>query len=138
MSPLASRQAKSHALPSWTPWNPLRVVIDWSAGASKEPSLLSTRVELEADSGQDAGLETRWMCRQPSGTKWEEVVASADCAEVVVTAELGDDPDAKHRVFGLAERLARLLSATHPSVRVRFLPRPSRRTEPARASTRRQ
>lgn len=112
-SPLRRHQRRARAARS----NPVQVVVDWSDPAI--PGSTAARVELEAESRRDG--ETRWVSRHPSGSSWEETLAAAGCAEVVLTAELGDDPEAKHLVFGLADRLTRALAATQSVVRVRFL-----------------
>ena len=125
---------------TWTRPGPVRVVIDWSAVGSGEAASSVARVELEANAGSashsDTGVETKWICRQQSGSSWEKAVAAAGCAEIVLTAELDDEPAAKHLVFCLAEQVTQLLSATQPVVRIRFSPRSKRRAQPTRPSTR--
>lgn len=80
------------------------------------------RVELEA-AASPIGAEPTWTSRTPSQTSWEEALFAAACDEVVLTAELDGDAEAKHLVLGLAERLRLKLAASHPLIRVRFLPR---------------
>jgi hypothetical protein len=53
---------------------------------------------------------------------WVESISAARCTEVVLTARLGTDGAAKHRVLALAELLTQRLAATKSHVRVRFLP----------------
>jgi hypothetical protein len=53
---------------------------------------------------------------------WIETISAARCTEVVLTARLGTDGSAKHRVFALAELLTQRLADTKSQVRVRFLP----------------
>ncbi len=55
----------------------------------------------------------------------------------MLTAELDDDPSAKHLVLGLAEHLTQKLAASHPLIRVRFVPR-SKRASATRLSATRQ
>ena len=95
------------------------------------------RIELETDSALSGNAEPRWVCSQPSDLGWEEALSAAGCEEVVLTAELDDDPAAKHLVLDLAERLTQKLAATHPLIRVRFLPR-TRRTAANRSTPTRQ
>ncbi len=51
---------------------------------------------------------------------WLADLAAARCHEVVLTAHVGNDRSAKHRVLELAERLTLELTATQPLVRVLF------------------
>lgn len=114
-----SRKARSRS-------NLVQVVVAWSAPGSAAPAAAVAQVELEAEP-KPSGQPT-WNCRAPSGWRWEEALCAAGCDEVLVTAQLGDDRDAKHLVLGLAERLTQKLAATKPLVRVRFLAEPSQNT----------
>ena len=99
---------------------PVHVVMDGAA-----PDALSAtplRVELEATWPHDSSLWPEWTTRD--AIAWEEVIAAASgYPELVLTAELGNDADAKHLVFALAERLARTIGPTRPLVRILFLPK---------------
>jgi len=53
---------------------------------------------------------------------WVEALSSARCHEVVLTARLGDNLQAKHLVLDLAERLTFELTEHQPLIRVLFLP----------------
>jgi hypothetical protein len=107
-----------------------RVTVAWTPSSHDgAPNFGPTELELVAS------LETApampWTCREPSASNWVQAIASARCNEVVLTARLGDDLLAKHRVLELVERLSFELAATQPLIRVRFLPTAStRRHEP--------
>lgn len=119
-SALSNRRARrSVSRRASAPSSLVNVVVAWSA-SSAGPRLGLGQVELEA---QRVASAPSWTCRQPSGWSWEEALCAAGCDEVVLTT-LGDDPDAKHLVLGLAEHLTHKLAATQPIVRVRFLPGP--------------
>ena len=98
------------------------MVVAWTAvsGDGALP-LEPTRIELEAQLEQPAA--TTWVCREPSGSGWVEVLSAARCNEVVLTA-LDDDLRSKHLVFELAGLLTLELVATRPLIRIRFLPSP--------------
>jgi hypothetical protein len=83
--------------------------------------------EIELVDGLEAAQTTTWTCRRRFASNWVEAIASARCSEVVLTARLGDDLPAKHRVLDLAELLTFYLAATQPLIRVRFLPTTSKR-----------
>jgi hypothetical protein len=97
----------------------VHVVLAWSAAGSAA-SGSPVRVELEAEPRD--GKQLRWTCQQPQGFSWEEAISAAGCEEVELTAQLEDDWEAKHLVLGLADQLTQQLAATHPLIRVRFLP----------------
>ena len=104
----------------------MQVVVAWSEPGAAAPAAAVARIELQAEPKPSGKLT--WNCRTPSGWGWEEALCAAGCDEVLVTAQLGDDRDAKHLVLGLAERLTQKLAATKPLVRVRFLSEPSQDT----------
>lgn len=108
----------------WGRGHPVQVEVAWSAPGSLLPESAAARVELEAK--PKASGQPTWTCPRAPGWRWEEALSAAACEEVVLTAQLGDDLDAKHLVLGLAERLTQELAATKPLIRVRFLPAPSR------------
>ena len=120
-------RSRSVAPPRWSGFRraqgrtkPLHVVVAWSGpGVAAQASSAAT-AELEAE--RTCSGEPTWTCRQPAGLGWEEAISSPGCDEVVLTAQLGDDLDAKHLVLCLAERLTRQLAATRPLIRVCFLP----------------
>lgn len=101
----------------------MRVVVAWSAAGSADPG---QQVQIELEAEQRAGIQPRWTCQQPIGWSWEEAISAAGCEEVELTAQLDDDLEAKHLVLGLADHLTQQLAATHPLIRVRFLPGPIR------------
>lgn len=86
------------------------------------PGSTAASVELEAE--PKASGQPTWTCRKSPGWRWEKALSAAACNEIVVTAQLDDDLDAKHVVLGLAERLTQELAATRPLIRVRFVPGP--------------
>jgi hypothetical protein len=96
-----------------------RVSVAW-VSADQAPGLAPTELELVA--GLETASPTKWTCQQRFASDWLEALASARCSEVVLTAQLDDDPPAKHRVLELAELLTLELCATQPLIRVRFLP----------------
>lgn len=128
------RRANPAARHGWAPRCAVQVVVDWSTAGEEPSPALSARVELEADESS-VGAETRWTCRELGKRGWEEALSAAACDEVVLTAEL-DDPRAKHLVLGLAEHLTQKLAATHPLIRVRFLPRSRGASRNRHSSTR--
>jgi hypothetical protein len=100
-----------------------RVTVAWTPSNSNfdgAPNPAPTELELVA--GLDAAPSTVWTCRQRFGADWVQAIASARCSEVVLTARLGDDLPAKHRVLELAGLLTLELAETQPLIRVRFLP----------------
>jgi hypothetical protein len=105
--------------------NAARVTVAWTpSNPDSAPRFAPSEIELVA------GLEatsSAWICRQHFASNWLEAIASARCSEVVLTARLGDDPQAKHVVLELAELLTVQLAATQPLIRVRFLPTASKR-----------
>jgi len=109
---------------------PVHVVVDWSVESERPGAVVSSRVELESASEHGSTRPARWICRTAAGASWEEALLAAGCPEVVLTAELGDDPEAKHLVFGLAEHLTHSLAANHPMVRIRFVPSNGREARP--------
>jgi len=96
-----------------------RVTIAWTPSI-REVAVGCGRavVELEALLGSDAG--TTWPWREPVAPGWVEAISSAQCSEIVLTACLGDDAEAKHLVLALAERLTFELSTCRPLIRVLF------------------
>jgi hypothetical protein len=97
------------------------VRVAWSPANEGGPAgLAPTEIELEAQLA--AASSITWTCRQPLESGWVETLSSARCSEVVLTAQLDDDQPAKHLVLELAELLTFKLAATHPLIRVRFLP----------------
>lgn len=105
---------------------PVHVVVAWSAAGALDAAS-PVRVELEAE--HRAGAQPRWTCQQPLGWSWEDAISAAGCQEVELTAQLDDDLEAKNLVLSLADQLTQQLSATHPMIRVRFLPGPNRSAE---------
>lgn len=103
------------------PAHPTRVVVAWSPINEGGPSgLTPTEIELVAE--LEATSSPKWTCRQSLESGWVEALSSSRCREVVLTAMLDDDQPAKHLVLELAELLTFKLAATHPLIRVRFLP----------------
>jgi len=103
----ARRSANARVTVAWTP--SIHELADgWGA----------TEVELEALLA--TGAPTTWTCREPCAPDWVELISSAHCSEVVLTARLGDDAAAKHLVLDLAERLAFELASSRPLIRVLF------------------
>ncbi|MES1187297.1 MAG: hypothetical protein ABUL60_26000 [Myxococcales bacterium] len=95
-----------------------RVVVAWSSSDMEAGRCLAP-VNLELETAATGGT---WRCRELSGASWVEAISAARCTEVVLTARLGEDGRARHRVLELAELLTQRLSATKPHIRVRFLP----------------
>jgi hypothetical protein len=126
-----ARRARKQRSPDGLPIEPARpnaarVTVAWTPSSQEgAPSFAPTEVELFA--GLEAAQTTTWICRQRFASNWVEAIASARCSEVVLTARLGDDLPAKHRVLDLAELLTFQLAATQPLIRVRFLPSASKR-----------
>jgi hypothetical protein len=107
-------------------------VVAWSPANEDSPSGLTlSEIELEAE--LEATSSATWTCRQSLASGWVEALAASRCSEVVLTAMLGDDQPAKHLVLELAELLTFQLAATHPLIRVRFLP-PAREQRASRRS----
>lgn len=85
---------------------PAQVTVSWTF----ENDLgAPSRTELEV------GLDL-----SPTNLHWLAELAAARCHEVVLTAHVGNDGSAKHRVLELAERLTLELTATQPLIRVLF------------------
>lgn len=121
----ARRAGRAHSVPvRLDRHSAARVTVAWTpSNHDSAPRRAPTEIELVA------GLEAdpTWTCRQDFASKWLEAIASARCSEVVLTARLDDDPQAKHRVLELAELLTVELATTQPLIRVRFLPTASER-----------
>jgi hypothetical protein len=97
-----------------------RVTVAWTASNhDSAPSLAPTEVELVAP--LEAAATAKWTCGERFASNWLQTITAARCSEVVLTADLGDDLNAKHRVLELAELLTFELAATQPLIRVRFL-----------------
>jgi hypothetical protein len=129
-----ARRAREQRSPDSMPIEPIRhnvarVTVAWTPSSHDGAP---TEVELVA--GLEAAQTTTWTCRQSFAPDWVEAIASARCSEVVLTAQLGDDLPAKHRVLDLAELLTFELAATQALIRVRFLPAASKRRGARRAS----
>jgi len=112
-----------------------RVVVAWSSMLDTKTGrcLAPVHLELESASSPDG---VRWSCRELEGARWIDAIVAARCSEVVLTARLGRDGQARqHLVLELAELLQQRLSATKPQISVRFLPtsaeRGTRDTQPA-------
>lgn len=101
---------------------PARVVVAWSSPLDTEAGRCLAPVKLELEAAPSATAIGAWHCRELSGASWVEAISAARCTEVVLTARLGDDGAARHRVLELAELLTQRLSATKPHILVRFLP----------------
>ena len=100
---------------------PARVTIAWTPSRHDgEPQRAPIEVELIAD--LDPAVTSAWLCPPGVGPNWLEALFAARCSEVLLTARLGDDLAAKHRVLELAELLTFKLTATQPLIRVLFLP----------------
>jgi hypothetical protein len=98
-----------------------RVVVAWSPANEGGPSG-SPPTEIELVAELEATSSPKWTCRQSLESGWVEALSSSRCSEIVLTAMLDDDQPAKHLVLELAELLTFKLAATHPLIRVRFLP----------------
>lgn len=117
----------------------VHVSVDWSVPETLGArGVAPGRLQLEAVPTSDPSVTQRWIWSEAPGASWETAVAEAGCDEIVLTAQLGDDADAKHLVFGLAEQLTHALAASHPTIRVRFLAAPSPRARRRREPTNRQ
>jgi hypothetical protein len=73
------------------------------------------------------GDDSSWICGGDLESRWVESLSACRCSEVVLTARLGDDAAAKHRVLELVELLTFKLTASQPLIRALFLPAPSAR-----------
>ena len=103
-----------------------RVTVAWTPRCDDgAPNLAPT--ELELISPSEATLTTTWICPERLASNWLQTIAAARCSEVVLTARLGDDLHAKHRVLELVELLTIELAASQPLIRARFLPTESGR-----------
>jgi len=99
----------------------VRVTVAWVPSIHElAPALMPATLELVAEPG--TARTTTWTCSQTAGSSWVETIRSSRCKEVVLTARLGNDTSAKHRVLELAELLTQKLSATQPLIRVLFPP----------------
>ena len=102
-------------------FKPARVTVAWTPSRQDgEPQRATIEVELVA--GVEATVTSAWLHPQGVGPNWIEALFSAQCSEVVLTAWIGPDLAAKHRVLELAEFLTFKLAATQPLIRVLFLP----------------
>ncbi len=123
------RTARRERGPHGLPIAPLRtgaarVTVAWTPSRHDlAPSLAPTELELFA--ALEASPMAPWTSRESLATTWLETLASARCSEIVLTARLDDDLNAKHRVLELVELLTFELAATQPLIRVRFLPKGS-------------
>jgi hypothetical protein len=100
-----------------------RVIVAWSP-ATQDGAASFGPAQIELEGQLDAPNSTTWTCRDSFESGWVEAISSAQCSEVVLTAELDHDLPAKHLVFGLAELLTLKLAPSQPLIRVRFLPPP--------------
>ena len=100
---------------------PTRVTLAWTPGICQ--SVHSGPTELELVAGLATAADATWTCAGRFGANWLETISAAGCSEVVLTAHLGNDIPAKHRVLELADFLTFRLSGSHPLIRVRFLPK---------------
>jgi len=123
MQPAFARPAQRHqprrraaAAASERPRRP-RVTVAWTPPNDVMP----TEVELVADF-EPSSTTGAWTWHERFRANWVEAIASARCREVVLTARIGNDAPGKHLVLELAEQLTLTLTATHPLIRVRFLP----------------
>jgi len=82
------------------------------------PELAPGQFELVAGPSANSS----WTCTGGLASNWLESLSAFRCREVVLTARLGDDATAKHRVLELAEFLTFKLSDSQPLIRVLFLP----------------
>jgi hypothetical protein len=102
-----------------------RVTVAWTPSNHDGTPFAPTELELVAP--LEATPTATWTCQELFASNWVQTIASARCSEVVLTARLGDDPHAKHRVLELVEHLTYELAASQPLIRVRFLPTASER-----------
>jgi hypothetical protein len=103
-----------------------RVTVTWTPSKHDDaPRFTPSEIELVAE--LEVASTATWTCSQRFASNWLEAIASARCGEVVLTARLDDNPQAKHVVLELAELLTVELAATQPLIRVRFLPTASER-----------
>ena len=116
MQPALARPRKPRHAAVLEPARRPRVTVAWTPANDITP----TEVELEADLGVSATGAWAWHGR--SSADWVEALSQARCSEVVLTARIGNDAPGKHLVLELAEQLSLTLTATHPLIRVRFLP----------------
>jgi hypothetical protein len=116
----AQRQPAPRVAGKLEPVAPARVTVAWTT-SNDDGVPRPTRTEIELVAGFDATGGT-WTCRESVGSNWVEALSSARSNEVVLTARIGSDVSAKHRVLELAELLTFRLSASQPLIRVRFLP----------------
>jgi len=93
-----------------------RITLAWTPANDVEP----TEVELIAD--LETSAPGTWTWHERLSANWVHAISTARCSEVVLTARIGDDAPSKHLVLELAEQLTLSLTATHPLIRVRFLP----------------
>ena len=97
-----------------------RITVSWTRVDQEQTrGALPAQLELTVSY---ASPNARWVCLTPFAQNWLEIIAAKPCSEIVLTARLADDSNAKHLVLELAERLTQQLSAAQPLIRVRFLP----------------
>jgi hypothetical protein len=96
------------------------VTVAWTP-SSHDGERPGAGIEVELVADLDAAVTGTWLCPNGVGPNWLEALFCAGCSEVVLTARLGNDLSAKHRVLELAELLTFKLTATKPLIRVRFL-----------------
>jgi hypothetical protein len=114
-----------------------RVIVAWSP-ANQDGAASFGPAQIELEGQLDAPNSTTWTCQHSFESGWVEAISSAQCSEVVLTAELDDDLPAKHWVLGLAELLTLRLAPSQPLIRVRFLPPPEPPTRGPKARSKRR
>jgi len=119
--PARRRRARHAGASAPEDFTPAVVTVAWTP-SSHDGERQRGPIQVELVAGLDAALTGASLCPQGVGPNWLEALFSAHCSEVVLTARLGDDLAAKHRVLELAELLTLKLTATHPLIRVLFLP----------------
>ena len=94
-------------------------MVTWTPGHHDgAPQLAASHFELIAEPSESSN----WTCTGDSDSSWVESLSAWRCSEIVLTARLGDNLAAKHRVLELAEFLTFKLAGSQPLIRVLFLP----------------
>jgi hypothetical protein len=100
------------------------VVVSW-VGTDAGHMAESQQIELAActDSGVLMDSSVAWICRTAPFARWVQSLVESDCAEVLLTARVGESGVGRQAVLELAGFLTRELARSKPAIRVRFATR---------------